>query len=50
MTAFIFLGFVAIAANAMLAVLAADRLTPKEPALPLVAGNENEIAAAKLAA
>ncbi|ACL59238.1 hypothetical protein [Methylobacterium nodulans] len=50
MTALFLLGFVAIAANALLAVFAADRLTPEVAALPLVAGNENEVAAARLAA
>lgn len=51
MIALAFLGLVAAAAvNASLVLVAADRLTPKTPVLPLVAGNENEILAAKLAA
>jgi hypothetical protein len=50
MTALLLLGLVACAANAALCLKAADALTPRSPALPLVAGNENAVAAETLAA
>ncbi|WP_018261681.1 hypothetical protein [Methylobacterium sp. WSM2598] len=53
MIALALLSLVAAAAvNASLVLVAADRMTPNAsaPVLPLVASNENEILAAKLAA
>ncbi|ACA17207.1 hypothetical protein M446_2769 [Methylobacterium sp. 4-46] len=51
MIAFALLGLVAaLAANASLVLVAADRLTPPADRTPLVAGNENDLLAAKLAA
>ncbi|ACA18131.1 hypothetical protein M446_3751 [Methylobacterium sp. 4-46] len=51
MIAFALLGLVAaVAVNASLVRVAADRLTPTPASAPLFASNQNDVIAAKLAA